>query len=81
MGANQHSSKGRDVQYRLRLTTDEKAALDARAAAEGVTLAEMIRAALGLPDAVTKRAAREWEAARQLAYDQGKIVGPHGRAR
>lgn len=51
MGANQHTSKGRTVQYRIMFTTDEKRALDARAAAEGVTLADLIRAALGLADA------------------------------
>ncbi len=54
--ANQHTTQGRSVQYRLRLTDEEKRALDARAAAEGVTLADLIRGALGLAEAPTVHA-------------------------
>jgi hypothetical protein len=51
MGANQHTSKGRRSGYRIMFTTEEKRALDARATAEGLTLAELIRRALGLAEA------------------------------
>lgn len=51
MGANQHTSKGRRSGYRIMFTADEKRALDARADAEGVTIAELIRRALGLAEA------------------------------
>lgn len=61
MGANQHTSEGRDVPYRIRFTADEKRALEARAAAAGVSLAELIRAALGLAKAATVRVGAEPE--------------------
>lgn len=61
MGANQHTSAARTAKFQLRLTPDEKAALEARAAAEGVALAEMIRRALGLAEAPRMRVGGEPE--------------------
>jgi hypothetical protein len=55
MGANQHTSKGRKAGYRIKLTDTELTSLHARANAEGVTLADLIRACLGLAEAPSVR--------------------------
>ena len=55
MGANQHTSKGRKAGYRIMFTDAELTSLHARASAEGITLADLIRACLGLAEAPTAR--------------------------
>ena len=49
--ANQHTSRRRDATYLLHLTAGEMTAVRARAVAQGVTLAELIRTSLGLTEA------------------------------